>query len=198
MIPSHPHRGECVMGDFVCAYVAVLLIVCTPIGALIGYFARGRARDGAGLGFLLGVIGWFVILAIQDVRRRCSACRGLVPDYLATKCRYCGSDLPPEAPTYVLVPPMTPAIVIGVIVFLSLYFGTAAVGHGIVSGQFDVAGHQAVANPSRTFWDIVVQVMAVIIAALAGAGLGWGTFINSRQPPPPLGPVMPARPPKLP
>ncbi len=77
------------------------IVIWFVIGGLVGVICgRARGREGAGalLGMLLGPLGWLVILAGRDDRRKCQECRGVI-DQLAKRCRHCGC----ETPTKVLV-----------------------------------------------------------------------------------------------
>lgn len=65
------------------------------IGLGIGR-TRGRGGDGFLLGFLLGPIGWLVILLLERHGRKCPECLGIVPE-AAIRCRHCGIVLP-DAP----------------------------------------------------------------------------------------------------
>jgi hypothetical protein len=70
---------------------AVGWIICVLLGGFIGGF-RGRRSFGAFLGFLLGPLGWVIILCMSDCRKKCQYCGGSVPDCVR-KCMHCGSDL---------------------------------------------------------------------------------------------------------
>jgi hypothetical protein len=70
------------------------LAVLMPIGGVIGHLARNRAGDGAALGFLLGPVGWMLIFALADCRRRCDHCRSVV-DASAAVCPRCKRPLSP-------------------------------------------------------------------------------------------------------
>lgn len=82
--------------EFFCIGAAAGLVLWAPIGAVVGYMARGRAIEGAGLGFLLGPFGLLIIFALKDFRRRCQACQKIVPNYEATVCYHCHSPIPAE------------------------------------------------------------------------------------------------------
>lgn len=70
--------------------VAVLAIANTAVGWAIGV-SRKRPIDGAVVGFILGPIGWLLMLFLfADERPRCPACGGVVNEGYA-KCRHCGS-----------------------------------------------------------------------------------------------------------
>ena len=85
----------------------VLWIICGVIGGMI---LSNKGRSGCGgfaLGFLLGPFGIVIALVMgtdhQELEnrslsggemRKCSSCAELVRAE-ATKCRFCGSDLPP-------------------------------------------------------------------------------------------------------
>ena len=74
------------------------------IGAVVGEKARGRMLLGLALGATLGpVLGPLVVLAMNDHRKRCSACRSLV-DPLASVCPTCSRAIAPPLPT----PPRLP------------------------------------------------------------------------------------------
>jgi hypothetical protein len=63
-------------------------IIGIPLGML-----RGRSPlNGFLWGFLLGPIGWLVVLLIGDSRPRCPECRGVAMKG-ARKCMNCGSLL---------------------------------------------------------------------------------------------------------
>jgi len=96
--------------SILCLAAGVNLLLWVPIGALIGHFARGRAIEGGGLGFLFGPIGWALIAALKDRRRLCPECRARVPGD-ARKCKHCGSSLMPSpAPRPVPTPPRKPPV----------------------------------------------------------------------------------------
>lgn len=85
----------------------VVLLFCPMIGSMIA----SKKGQGAGLGFLLGVlgpIGIIVVCALRDdidgieskalrdkTMKQCPACRELVRIYV-NKCRYCGEILKAE------------------------------------------------------------------------------------------------------
>lgn len=54
-----------VLGLF-CFGLALNTFIFAPIGAIIGHFAKNRWRDGAGLGFLLGPLGYLFIFMLQE------------------------------------------------------------------------------------------------------------------------------------
>lgn len=61
------------------------------IGAAIGEH-KGRRSLGCLLGFLLGPLGWAIILCTSDCRRKCPECGGAIPENVR-KCMHCGSEL---------------------------------------------------------------------------------------------------------
>lgn len=73
---------------------SVLWVLLAPgVGMLIGRL-KGRETAGFLWGFL-GPLGWLVIACGPDLRRKCPACLGAVPEDAAA-CRNCGRDLPPK------------------------------------------------------------------------------------------------------
>jgi hypothetical protein len=63
------------------------------LGLIVGALWRNRPLAGAMLWFLLGPLGLLCIGLLDDYRPGCSKCKAaLVKD--ATRCRYCGVDLP--------------------------------------------------------------------------------------------------------
>jgi predicted amidophosphoribosyltransferase len=71
------------------------LIVWWPsmavVGGLIGLM-NGRVLAGLVLGFFLGPIGWLIIFFLEDKRRRCPACRGVI-DPKTSICPHCRTSL---------------------------------------------------------------------------------------------------------
>lgn len=84
--------------DTVPLFGAFLLAVAVLGG--IGYgcgSTKGRGPLGFLLGFLLGPLGWIIVLLLphQDADQatyQCPECTGRVPT-IARKCMHCGSDL---------------------------------------------------------------------------------------------------------
>ena len=74
------------------AYVAALVFQAL-VGGYIGRYFAGRPKTGAALGFILGPLGWLMILCFVDRRRKCAACRS-VADENAVACGRCGRLLP--------------------------------------------------------------------------------------------------------
>jgi hypothetical protein len=78
-----------------------LIVICFLLAfPVIGYVVgarRGRSTLGLLLGFLLGPIGWLVLLIIPPANLpKCPDCKGDVISG-ATKCKNCGSTLPSPA-----------------------------------------------------------------------------------------------------
>ena len=71
-----------------------LSLWCTlaVIGGLIGYFVNGRVGSGILLGMLFGPLGWLIVFFLDDTRRRCPACHGIVPAEAAV-CLHCRGSL---------------------------------------------------------------------------------------------------------
>jgi len=79
-----------------------LLLAWIFIGGFVGYIIgsqRGRAGEGAIMGAVLGIIGWFLLLAGPDGRPKCRSCKGTVPEG-ATKCMHCGESLAKTVPVF--------------------------------------------------------------------------------------------------
>ncbi|MEX2306209.1 MAG: hypothetical protein WD738_01370 [Pirellulales bacterium] len=70
--------------------------VSAVIGGLLALALNGRVGMGLLLGFLLGPIGWAIIFFLEDKRRRCPACRGIV-DRRASVCLHCARPLAAES-----------------------------------------------------------------------------------------------------
>jgi hypothetical protein len=73
-------------------FIGLGIVLQTFIGGAIGEAARGQFLSGCLLGMLLGPLGWVLVLAVNDKRRKCPSCRGAVPGD-AMKCRHCGDPL---------------------------------------------------------------------------------------------------------
>ena len=92
--------------------LTVLLFIWLAFGVAGGLIMSNKGRSGCGgfaLGFVLGPIGLIIALVMgadhrelerrslqQGDMRKCPTCAELVR-VGASKCRYCGSDLPPLA-----------------------------------------------------------------------------------------------------
>lgn len=74
------------------------------IGILFG-LKNNRKFMGFALGFLVGPIGWALVLFACDLRLKCPECKGQVIKG-ATRCKNCGADLrkPTPAPSTVKCP----------------------------------------------------------------------------------------------
>jgi hypothetical protein len=107
-----------------------LLIVGLPLSALVGWFIgknKGRASDGAMLGFLLGPLGWLIVaVGKSEGMRKCPFCAEEVKSE-ATVCRFCSRELPP-VPSKAPVPPVKSRpvlvialLIIGVAVILAMF-----------------------------------------------------------------------------
>ena len=59
------------------------------IGSAIGK-TKARAADGFALGFLLGPLGWILVLLLPSKGPKCPACLGVIPAG-ARRCKHCGS-----------------------------------------------------------------------------------------------------------
>ena len=73
------------------AIVLVLLLLIggqCAVGYYLGETQKARPKEGALLGLFLGVIGWVLILMMDDHRRTCQACRKVIHEK-ATICRFC-------------------------------------------------------------------------------------------------------------
>lgn len=67
-------------------------IFTAVIGGLIGHL-RGRVDEGVLLGFLLGPLGWLLVLMGKDARPKCPLCRGALETRAVARCKHCGGDL---------------------------------------------------------------------------------------------------------
>jgi len=77
----------------------LIFIIAGTISGLIGgciAHSRGRTTLGFLLGFLLGPIGWLLVLLAKDQRAKCPHCQGVLPAKSVTKCMHCASDLTEE------------------------------------------------------------------------------------------------------
>lgn len=72
-------------------YAGVAVVVWTLIGLGIGA-ARGRAAFGLLLGFLLGPIGWLIVLILPKEGPRCPECMEVV-NAGARRCHHCYSEI---------------------------------------------------------------------------------------------------------
>lgn len=71
------------------------ILVGGGIGAAIGA-RKNRTAFGFVVGFIIGPIGWLIVLVMPSNFPKCPACKGdVIPG--ATKCKNCGSDLPAPA-----------------------------------------------------------------------------------------------------
>jgi hypothetical protein len=50
----------------ICFGLTLNTFIFAPIGAVIGHFAKNRWRDGAGLGFLIGPLGYLFIFMLRE------------------------------------------------------------------------------------------------------------------------------------
>ena len=97
------------MGSF--AIVSVLwALIGGAVGSIIGA-RKQRQEAGFWFGFLLGPIGWILVLAGPDLGPKCPACKGSVI-VGATKCKNCGSDLSEPATQPAASPGVDPLYVI--------------------------------------------------------------------------------------
>jgi len=68
------------------------LAVSGLIGGLIGN-GKERGMEGLIWGLLLGPMGWVIVLARSDSRRKCPACGGALGEGKVSRCKNCGSVL---------------------------------------------------------------------------------------------------------
>lgn len=66
-------------------------VISILIGALAGRY-RGRTPMGSMLGLLLGPMGWFIVLLMDDIRTKCKLCKGVI-EPANILCRHCGTKL---------------------------------------------------------------------------------------------------------
>jgi len=78
-----------------------ILLIGLPIAALVGGLIgkpKGRAREGAVLGALLGPIGWLIIaFGRSEGMRKCPFCAEEIKSE-AKVCRHCSRDVPSYSP----------------------------------------------------------------------------------------------------
>jgi hypothetical protein len=68
------------------------------MGSFIGKGFRNQMLAGFVLGFLLGPIGWGLVLGLPDRRAICPACRESIA-VGATRCKHCKASFKPD-PTH--------------------------------------------------------------------------------------------------
>jgi hypothetical protein len=92
MGPIYADASDQALG-FLCVCV-VFAAIQSAVGALIGQ-QKGRTMEGAVLGFVLGMIGWVIVLLLSETRpyHRCPHCAGKIAFVGVAKCCHCGSDL---------------------------------------------------------------------------------------------------------
>jgi len=73
-------------------FVLCGLSVMALIGYLLGQ-SRGKPVRGAMIGFLLGPVGWFLIVLSPNENPMCPYCKGTIV-HGAQKCKNCGSRIP--------------------------------------------------------------------------------------------------------
>lgn len=76
-------------------WVSVLTLLCTGIGALIGWF-KGRTVAGLVWSTVLGPIGWIVIALAKPDRHACPRCAQPNREF-AKRCRHCSAALDARA-----------------------------------------------------------------------------------------------------
>jgi hypothetical protein len=72
------------------SYLRDTTLVSAAVGGIIGQ-TRNNVGLGALLGFLLGPLGWLVVI-FADKRPQCPQCLGRVP-VGARKCQHCASEI---------------------------------------------------------------------------------------------------------
>ena len=62
------------------------------VGAMLSVKYNGRPIEGFLLGFFLGPIGWAIVLFLEDRRKHCPACKGVISEG-ASVCLHCHHNL---------------------------------------------------------------------------------------------------------
>lgn len=72
--------------------VILVLSLLGFVGYLIG---KGKGMGGVGffLGFILGPIGWFIVMATSGNKKQCNYCKQQI-HFQASICPYCKKDNP--------------------------------------------------------------------------------------------------------
>lgn len=83
------------MDDYV-VWLLIGAVIPGLIGGVLGE-KKGQPVGGFLFGYILGPIGWLIVVLSKDLRAKCPHCFGTV-DRQATKCMHCASDLAGNIP----------------------------------------------------------------------------------------------------